>query len=180
MNETECQLAAIVTQNDFKHVLTQPQYGVLFQDGSRTKGVVKNIKNNNMMLYKLKQKDDTLVLKIKPIANTTPAMIDMVDLNSYYLILKSRGCEDAQPHFAKHHTITVLKQRFERYFQPDNIKDLLFLYMDLHMNVALATNKTVTPTKMIFMLNQLPPQVLLDEIRDLYNTLYIVFELNHF
>jgi len=167
-----------MNEDDFKWVLTQPQYVVMFPDGTRVYGSLKT--THQSIVYKLKQVDDTMMIKIKASSLLLPPtqFYDM-DVDNMYKVFKSHGLEDVDFNYAKQSTNRALQSMFKTYFNLHHLDDLLYLYIFLHSNVSLLLQQSVSPTKLIYDINQLPPQDLLDDIYTLYNTLFTAFELNH-
>lgn len=126
--------------------------------------------------YQLKPKNDTIVFTIKKRnrSEIDGQLID-VDLKSKYKRLKSRGCEDLIKNYAKNNTVRILVKMFN-----DNktaINDLLYLYLYLYANcVKLKYINVDKPMKRTFNINT-PNENLIDDVEDLYNLLYVHFNL---
>lgn len=178
MNDQVCDTAAILSQEDLKTVQHQSQYVMACHNGNKIVTILQQ--GDKAMLYKLKPRNDTLVLKIKSfLVSPVLSHIDAVDVENVYRILKSRGCEDYRPHFAKTTTLNHFATWYQHYHNVDNIEDIVYLYMVLHANVALMLSTPVIKTKLVYDMNHNTPHELLHEVDTLYNTLITTFVLNH-
>ena len=166
-----CQLAASIYQDDMMFVKNHFKDKAVFYYNNETLYA-----QLNSFLYKVKQVDDYYIIiiknKIKDMTN-----IVTIDLLSQYQIFKNRGCEDQIKNFSKINTLKILSSFFKNYFNPDQLSDLLYLYVFLHASCVLLNYTTITLDQQAFKINKLPSQDFLNQIYDLYNLLYVHFDV---
>jgi hypothetical protein len=177
-DQTYCQLASQIYQDDMLLVKNTFNNYVLYYYNDDYHYESYLYFNNLIYIYNIEPVDDYYVLTIKNkfIDLTNRPLID-IDLSSQYQILKHRGCEDIIKNFSKNHILNKLQNTFTTYFNPDDIKDLLYLYVFLHSNCVLLKYDEPILTTLYFKSHKLPKEEFLNDIYDLYNTLYIHFDL---
>ena len=126
--------------------------------------------------YKMTKRDDYYKLSIKKLKESQDLKVFDVDIMSKYQIMKSRGCEDQIKDFSKQNTLKFLLQTFTDYFNPDEMSDILYLYIYLHSNLTLL-NYPTSLSRRKFNMYKLPKASLLQEIYDMYNLLYVHLNL---
>ena len=94
-SEEYCKLASFIYKDDYRILDTQPTYAII-TNNNKIRATVKFNKNNTYYNIKVKQVDNTLVIKGKSspdpsIFNTTN--IDNIDVMTAYNIFKSRNCD---------------------------------------------------------------------------------------
>ncbi len=94
-----------------------------------------------------------------------------IDIMSKYKIMKSRGCEDMIKDYSKNKTIEFLLKTFTDYFNPDVMKDIVFLYLYLYTCLIVLNYQPKLITK--FNGDKLPKKSVLNEIYNMYNLLYV-------
>jgi len=180
LNNTKeyCELAAHIYNDDMLYVINNYNHFVVYYYNKNFQLEAHLQLPNQMWLYKIKQKDDYYILSIKNKNKELEfnSLID-VDLLSQYQILKNRGCEDFKKDFAKSNVIHFLQNTFNNYFNPDNIQDLIYLYVYLHSNNILIYHNQINVVKKTFKIGKIPKDVFLKDIYDLYNLLYVYFDV---
>lgn len=136
-------------------------------------GIHALVKTDSYYLYKLKQKDDTWQLTTD-VKMTMPNVnhVDDIDIINKYNILKKRSTT------AKAMTLQSLNDLFNERFEPQNIYDLLYLYVYLHSNAVLLKYEEADLINQTYLINDLPSQKLLDDIYYLYNLIYVNINMN--
>lgn len=167
-----CNLAAYLYRDDFATVLNQSQYSCITEHYNKIKGVV--IRQNRYVI-KLRQKDDQLVMttKIKLPKSMHIDRITNVDILNTYKILSTRGCDNLQTDYAKVNCLRMFKKTFDDYFQPENMFNILYLFIYLQCNAVLLGYREPLISKSTYTINSLPSQELLNDIYNLYNLLYV-------
>ncbi len=167
----KCLLQANIYHDDLKWIEKNDPRAILFYKNDHTMTV-----HFNLTRYKLKLVDDTVVLTIKPYVREKDKdiLID-VDLMSKYRRLKNRGCEDLIKNYSKNNTIKILTNTYQNYHGQD-LYELLYLYLYLYINCVLLKYIIVVPVKKTYNLNKIDVD-LVDEVEDLYNLLYVHFNL---
>lgn len=186
-NKEYCELASHIYNDDMHYAINNfNEFAVYYYNKKyQLEAYVKH--NNNVLLYKIKQKDDYYKLSIKNKNKLSYNHIIDIDLLSQYKIFQNRGCEDFQTHFNKVNTLYSLQNTFNNYFNPDNIQDLIYLYVYLRSNCFLINyhqfDKNLKKNlvhfddiKTKYQIGQLPEEQFLKEIYDLYNKLYSYFD----
>lgn len=177
-NKEYCQLASHIYNDDMLYILNNADiYVIYYYNEDYQLEACLNVKDVKYF-YKIKQYDDYYILTIKNKYKDVKSnnLVD-IDLQSQFKILKNRGCEDYEKKFAKKHTIDSLKKTFKNYFNPDNIHDMIYLYVFLHSNSILVNKGQINTSKRKFKINKLPKEDFLKDIYDLYNLLYVYFDV---
>lgn len=176
-NDAYCQFASQIYQDDMNFVKNNYNQYVLYYYNNDYDYEAYFLMNNVSYVYKIQLVDNYYILTIKnKIDDYYKQLID-IDLTSQYLILKNRGCEDVQKDFSKLNILKKLLNVFTTYFNPDDMKDLLYLYVFLHSNCVLLKYDEPITTPLYFKIHKLPKKDFLNDIYDLYNTLYVHFDL---
>jgi hypothetical protein len=166
-----CHIASHIYNSDMKLIENQ-ENTITFYDDNHTYSAILN-KN---IVYKLKQVNEFIVLKITKKTKILNSIID-VDVMSKYKIFKSRGCEDMIENYSKNNTLSQLLKTFKNYFNPDVMIDMLYLYIYLHANCVLLGIYDFEYTRKKYNMNKLPGKNFLQEIYDMYNVLYVKINL---
>lgn len=177
MDTEYCKKAAFVYKDDMIMVNNKPGDKIIFYYNDNQD--VEAILQNTNYIYKIQEKDDTVVLTVKPSKNKkeiNPNDIIDIDIMSKYKILKQRGCEDSIAFYARDNTIQLLLNTFMNNLNPDNVYELMYLYMYLHANTTLMGYPHSMETKILKM-DTVPPQAFMDEIYDMYNLIYVRLKL---
>jgi hypothetical protein len=169
-----CQLASYIYNDDMYFIYNNFINKAVFYYNNDTLHC--KLHYNTTYRYKIKHVDNTYVLSVKNKINDINNIVN-VDLSSQYKILKNRGCEDKIKNFSKTNTLKILANFFNNYFNPDRIQDLLYLYVFLHTSCVLLNYVFIDLNQRIFKINKLPPDDFLKEIYDLYNLLYVHFDV---
>jgi hypothetical protein len=132
---------------------------------------------NQFTTYKTKQIDNYIQLTIHKhkyhVDYLNDNLINDIDLLSSKEILKSRGCEDIIENYSKINTLKSLVNIFRKYFNPDVITDIIYLYIYLHSNCVLLGYEEVKDETKQFKLNKIPKDEFIQKIYDMYNLLYV-------
>lgn len=170
-----CTLAAHIYHDDMIYAMNHfNHYAIYYHHQAYVKI------NKTILKYKIKQVDDNYIVTLKnknTIEDINNNIID-IDLLSQYQILKNRGCEDLIQNYSQKNILKILSTQFHNYFNPDQIQDLLYLYVYLHSNYLLIHNKN-EPHSLYLKLksNKLPKQEFLNNLYDLYNLIYLHFDI---
>lgn len=124
--------------------------------------------------YGLKKVNNTYIITVDNDIEDEDAM--NIDLQTRYLILRMRGCEDIVPNFSKIALLKYLSTLFTDHFKADETYHLLYLYLYLYTNALLLNYKEellVGP----FVMHDIASQVLLDKIQQLYDYLYVYYTI---
>lgn len=175
MDNEYCKKAAFIYKDDMSYTRTL-QFNIMYyyNDQYNIQASV-NMENNNY-IYKFYDKNDTVVLSIKHGKYDEFNDIIDIDILSKYKILKNRGCEDYIPFYSKDNTIKLLLKTFLNNLNPDNIHDIMYLYMYLHSNL-IYMGYSQPMNKIILKVNQLPDQSFMDEIYNMYNLIHVHLKL---
>jgi hypothetical protein len=175
-----CERAANIYHDDLVYTKTNIKNNVIYyyNDDYDTEAQIKL--NELIYIYKItKVNDEYYVLKSKNINKyqdiNNNTIID-IDLLSKFQILKNRGCEDIVPNYTKQHILKFLLNTFVDNFNPESSNDLIYLYMYLHSNlVLLGYNNDLLNVKI--KINKQPKVNFLTNLYDMYNLLYVHFDI---
>lgn len=164
-----CKKAAFIYKDDMLYINTAKANKIIYYNDIDTFGIL-TMENVNY-IYRIYEKDDNVVLSIRVGKNDINDIID-IDILSKYKILKNRGCEDIIPNYARNNIKKLLLQTFKNNLNPDNVHEIMYLYMYLHSNCILMGHPQSLDTKTL-KINIVPSQAFMDEIYDMYNLIYV-------
>lgn len=179
MDKEYCKKAAFIYKDDMIYINNMVGSKIIFYYNDNRDIQASLIMENYNYLYKIHDKDDTIIMTIKSITKNdsrNPNDIVDIDILSKYKILKQRGCEDSVVSYARDNTIKLLLNTFMNNLNPDNMQELMYLYMYLHANATLMGYSQSTETK-VLKIDTVPPQAFMDEIYDMYNLIYVRLKL---
>lgn len=169
-----CIKAAFIYHDDMIYAKNQMNNKVIYYYNENYDVQATLTLNDNVYSYIISNVDDDIELSM--IDDQEIGELSDIDIISKYKILKNRGCEDNVPDYAKDNTLKLLLKTFENKFNPDNMHDCLYLYMYLYTNCVLLGYEVPVVNKK-YKRDELPPQILLNDIYDMYNLLFVYLNL---
>jgi len=174
-----CKISSKIYNNDYLSVKNKNNSILYYQEDDLVTAVT--IKNNKYVIYKIKQIDDYIQLTIYKSKYFKNDMNDNyiidIDLLNTHHILVSRGCEDIIKNYSRDNTLKILLNTFKKYFNPDVITDIVYLYTYLHSNCFLLDYEEYKEETKQFKLHKIPKQDFIQKIYDMYNLLYVHFNI---